>query len=450
MRSNCDSFRNIWFPFTYSDDANSTPPVIIERGEGLYLYDRRGTAYLDAVGSWWVSVLGHSHPEISAAIRDQLERIEHVMMAGFVAEPALKLADLLVPLLPEKITRVFYSDDGSTAVEAALKIALQYWALKGENRTRFIAFGGAYHGDTLGAMSVGNIPAYHTLFHERFKSALFTDPPSCYRCPVGKEPESCGAECMDSLHRLLERHGEEVAACIVEPMVQGAGGMRMYPPKVLERVAELCSRYGALLIDDEVAMGFGRTGKMFACEHAGVTPDIMCLAKGLTAGFLPLSATAVTEEIYGEFCGGFPSDRIFHHGHSFTGNPLAASAACATLEIFHRDNLPESIQPTMAWFREQLQRFADLEAVGDIRSIGMVGAIELVQNRATRARFPADRRIGFRVARKSIENGVLIRPLGDVIYFIPAFIVTREQIDQMFSVTFQAIREVLDEESRDH
>jgi adenosylmethionine-8-amino-7-oxononanoate aminotransferase len=438
---------HLWFPFTYHADLETAPPIVVERGSGMYLYDTAGKSYLDAVGSWWVSILGHMHPEINAAIRDQLERLEHVIMAGFIAEPAAELASLLGAMLPPPLSRIFYSDDGSTAVEAAMKIAIQYWALKGQNRTRFVAFSGAYHGDTLGAMSIGSIEAYHSLFHERFSKQLFTDAPYCYRCPVGKHPETCGAECMESLKGILERHGEEIAAVTVEPMVQGAGGMRVYPAKALRRVAELCRRYGTLLIDDEVAMGFGRTGKLFACQHADVVPDIMCLAKGLTAGYLPLSATVTTDAIYEQFQGAFPSDRIFHHGHSFTGNPLAASAACAALRIIARDRLPASIADTMLYFREGLGRFAAIEQVGDIRSIGMVGALELVQRRETKKRFDPARRIGYRIARKAIDKGLLIRPLGDIIYFMPAFIAARDQIDAMFAITEECIRKTLDEEA---
>ncbi len=448
MNSSDKPFNHLWFPFTSAQDLVENPPITIRRGEGMYLYDDHDRSYLDAVGSWWVSILGHNHPEVSHAIRDQLSQLEHVMMAGFVSEPALRLSELLVDFIPNGLDRVFYSDDGSTAVEAALKMAIQYWSLKGETRTRFVAFSGAYHGDTLGAMSVGSIPHYHDLFHERFSKQLFTDPPSCYRCPVSKNPETCGAECMDSLEKILDEHGEQVAAFIFEPIVQGAAGMRVYPAKVLTRAFEICRRYGILTIDDEVAMGFGRTGKRFACEHAGVVPDIMCLAKGLTAGYLPLSATVVSSRVYEEFKGAYPGDRIFHHGHSFTGNPLAASAAVAALTIFTRDQIPESLSDLMTRFRDRLKSsFEDCPIVGDIRSVGMVGALELVADRATRERLPGDKRIADRVCNKAVERGILLRPLGDVIYFIPAFIITEEQIDHMFGITRECLDEVLDEEA---
>ncbi|MFW5774999.1 MAG: aspartate aminotransferase family protein, partial [Chitinivibrionales bacterium] len=272
MTSHNGSYDHIWFPFSYYEDLCQHGPITIERGEGMYLFDTNGKRYMDGVGSWWVSILGHCHPEVSEAIHRQLKKLDHVIMAGFISPVTGEVSERLAALLPKGLDKIFYSDDGSTAVEAAMKMAIQYWALKGEKRNRFIAFGGAYHGDTLGAMSVGCISQYHTLFHQRFSKQFFTDPPYCYRCPVAQKPQSCSAQCMDSMEDILRRHGEQIAACIIEPMVQGAGGMRVYPAKVIKRVSQLCERYGILLIDDEVAMGFGRTGKLFACEHADVVP----------------------------------------------------------------------------------------------------------------------------------------------------------------------------------
>jgi len=447
MTCSNNSNKNIWFPFTYHSDLNTYPPIVIERGAGLYLYDACGKEYIDGIGSWWVSILGHCHPEISAAIHQQLDKLEHVIMAGFVTPPALRLGELLQKVLPRGLTRIFYSDDGSTAVEAALKIALQYHVLKGDaKRKRFVALGFGYHGDTLGAMSVGSIPAYHTLFHEQFSRQLYTDQPNCFRCPCNRQKETCSAECMDSLETILAREGGTVAAFIFEPMVQGAAGMRIYPAKVLKKAFEICARHKILTIADEIAMGFGRTGTFFACEHAGVVPDIMCVAKGLTGGYLPLSVTAVREYIYEEFQGDFQSDRIFCHGHSFTGNPLCAAAACATLEIFIRDNLPAGVHATMAYFREQLEQFREIALIGEVRSIGMIGALEFVANRKTKERLPAHKRTTFSIARRAIEKGLLIRPLGDIIYFIPSLLITRGQIDTMFALARESIEEIIHEQ----
>ena len=334
MNLSRDTFNHLWFPFTCSKDTVDFPPKIIVRGEGVHLFDSDGRRYLDATGSWWVSILGHCHPRISAAVKHQVDELEHVMMAGFVSEPALELSHRLAEILPVELPRIFYSDDGSTAVEVAMKIALQYSALsRPAKRTVFVSLTGGYHGDTLGAMSVGDIPAYHGLFHDVFKSQLYADGPYCYRCPAGKEKKTCNAECMESLEKIFAERGESVAACIFEPMLQGAAGMRVYPTKVLSRIFTACKKYGVLTIADEVATGFGRTGRLFACEHAGVVPDIMCLAKGLTGGYLPMAATVTSEKVYAEFCGDFTAGRELAHGHSFTGNPLAAAAACEALSI---------------------------------------------------------------------------------------------------------------------
>ncbi|MGM0576475.1 MAG: adenosylmethionine--8-amino-7-oxononanoate transaminase [Myxococcota bacterium] len=440
-----DPFPHLWFPFTYYEDVVDTPPVVIERGEGVWLYGADGKPYLDAVGSWWVSLLGHKHPEIDAAVAEQLGRLEHAMMAGFITPAAQELAERMGRVLPDELTRVFYSDNGSTAVEVAMKIALQYWYLEGEARTEFVAFGGAYHGDTLGAMAVGGIPAYHGIFHETFERARFTDPPSCYRCPVGREPETCGAECMDSLEAILREDGDRVAAVVFEPMVQGAAGMRTYPAKVLDRVFELCEAHGVLTIADEVAMGWGRTGRMFATEHAGRVPDLMAVAKGLTGGYLPLAATAVKEPIFDAFRGTPGSDRIFRHGHTFTGNPLAAAAANATLDILEREDIPRSLADEQAAFTRGIQSFRDIEAVGDARHIGMVGALELVADRETKAPFDADLRVTWRIFQRGLEHGVILRPLGDVLYFIPAYVISEDEMDEMFARARRAITEVLDE-----
>jgi len=298
-------------------------------------------------------------------------------------------------------------------VEAALKIALQYWAARGRRRTAFVSLGGGYHGDTLGAMVVGNIPAYHSLFHDTFKSQLYTDAPYCYRCPCGRNKASCNAECMESLERILAAKGETIGGMrVLSPMLQEAGGMRVYPAKVLNRLFAACKAYGVLTIADEVATGFGRTGKLFACEHAGVTPDIMCVAKGLTGGYLPMAATVAREEIYAEFCGDYSSNRELTHGHTFTGNPLAAAAACETLAILREEGIPQSLATKSALLASKLESCREIEEVGDVRVLGMIGALELVADRRTKRPFAPEKRIGFKLARKALDKGLLLRPLG--------------------------------------
>jgi len=438
-----NAFDRLWMPFTCYRDTVDYPPVVIDRGSGVYVYDKAGRELIDGVGSWWVSIFGHCHPHITAAVKNQLDKIEHILMAGFISEPALRLSHLLGDLLPKELTRIFYSDDGSTAVEVALKIALQYHALRGNAACEFVGLGSGYHGDTLGAMSVSNIPAYHSLFHERFKKHHSVDSPYCYRCPKGKQPLTCSAECMDSLEAVFKERHDKIAACIFEPMVQGAAGMRVYPAKVLKRIFSLCEQYDILTIADEVAVGFGRTGKLFACEHAGKTPDIICLAKGLTGGYLPMGATAVKEHIFEEFKGGPGSDRILFHGHSFTGNPLAAAAACASMELIREFDIPASLDKSISSFKKGLESFREYAVVGDVRSIGLIGAIEFVKDKKTKDPFPASDRFAFTIARKALEHGLLVRPLGDVLYFIPAFIITGEQIDAMFSILHRSIKDIL-------
>jgi adenosylmethionine---8-amino-7-oxononanoate aminotransferase len=438
-----NSFDNLWFPYTSSEDITDYPPLVIERGKGMYLFDTAGRRYLDALGSWWVSILGHNHARISNAVRLQLEKLEHVAMAGCIAEATLELSQKLASMLPWDGRRIFFSDNGSTSVEVAMKMAIQYWANRGMKKNEFIALGGGYHGDTFAAMSVGNIPSFHELFHNRFKKQLYTDSPYCYRCPCAKDSACCNAECMDSLESLLAQKADSVCACIFEPMVQCAVGMRIYPVKVLQKIFKLCERYGVLTIADEVATGFGRTGKLFACEHAGVNPDILCVSKGLTGGYLPMAATIAKEVIYQEFRGDFASGRELMHGHTFTGNPLAAAASLETLSIIEEQNIPASLADKIRFFQKGLERFRELDIVGDVRSIGMIGAIELVKNRATKEKLPFEKRIPFHICRKALDKGILIRPLGDVIYFIPAYIITEEEMSMMFDATMSSIKDVL-------
>ena len=442
-----DSFTEspIWFPFSYHADLASFPPIVIERGEGVYLHDVHGKRYIDGVGSWWTSVLGHNHPAVMQAIRDQTGKLDHVMMAGFVSPPALELADLIAGILPAGMGKIFYSDNGSTSVEVALKIALQYFQIAGDcSRTQFISLGDGYHGDTLGTMAVGSVPAFHDLFHKLFADTLHTDPPNCYRCPASKSSDNCTAECMDSLEKLFAEHAGTVAAVIVEPLVQGAAGMHIYPPKVLSKIASLAKKNGALLIADEVATGFGRTGTMWAVEQAGVTPDILCAAKGLTGGSLPMAFTAVTPAVYAAFAGEWGSDRILNHGHTFTGNPITSAAGCAALKLFKELDLPRSASKRMQYFREGLgERFLYNPDVGDVRSIGMVGAVELVKNRVTKEALPKEKRLAHRIYREALHRGLIMRPLGDVLYFVPSLLMSEPEIDTMLDIALESVVEVM-------
>ncbi|MEI7474045.1 MAG: adenosylmethionine--8-amino-7-oxononanoate transaminase [bacterium] len=436
----------IWHPFTQMKDyEKDEKPIIIERGEGIYIWDIEGNRYIDGISSWWVNVLGHSNTRLNNAIINQLQKIEHVLLAGFSHKPAIELAEKLINLMPEAITRVFYSDNGSTAVEVALKMAYQYCVQSGKpQKNKFIALKNSYHGDTIGAVSVGGVE----LFHHVYKPLLFdvcqAESPYCYRCPEGKKADTCKVECISSMEKIFQEHSDEIIGVVVEPLNQAAGGMIIYPSKYLAKVRELCDKYDALLIDDEVAMGFGRTGKMFAFEHAEIVPDIVCVAKGLTGGYMPLSATLTTEKIYKAFYDDYENKKTFYHGHSFTGNPLAASVALECAKIYEEDKIIEAIQPKIKRLKEEMQKLKDNKYVGDIRQIGMVGAIELVRNKETKEEFPLKDRIGHQIYKEALKRGAIIRPLGNVLYFMPPLIITEEEIEKLVNIAHESIKAVLE------
>ena len=433
----------IWHPFTQMQDYQEMEPVIIERGEGSYLIDIYGRRYLDGVSSLWVIVHGHRREEIDRAIVEQVGRISHSTLLGLSNPPAIELAKQLVEITPAGLERVFYSDNGSTGCEVALKMAFQYWHHRGEKgRNQFISFTNAYHGDTLGAASVGGID----LFHEAYRPLLFpvlrADAPYCYRCPLGLSWPACGMACLGRLERILKDHHEEVAALIIEPLVQGAAGMITQPPGFLPAVRELCTRYGVLMIADEVAVGFGRTGTMFACDHEGVKPDVMVLAKGITGGYLPLAATLATEEVYGAFLGEYHEFKTFFHGHTYTGNPLACAAALANLEVFAKDKTIERLAPKIDLLSRRLEQFKDIAAVGDVRQQGFMTGVELVADKKTKAPFPPQEKVGIRVILEARTRGVIIRPLGDIIVIMPPLSITEGELEELLGVIHQSIQTV--------
>ena len=431
----------VWHPFTQMKDYETEEPIIIDRGKGVYLWDLKGNKYLDGISSWWVNTLGHSHPRLNEALKKQVEKIEHVLLAGFSHEPAIELAERLVNLTPPEITKVFYSDNGSTAVEVALKMAYQYWFQSGlPEKSKFIALKNSYHGDTLGAVSVGGVDVYHKIYKPLMFEVFQADSPYCYRCPAGKNQNSCCIECLNSVEKILKKHAGEVAGIIVEPLVQGAGGMIIYPAEYLAKLKKLCDKYNVLLIDDEVAMGFGRTGKMFAFEHAEIVPDILCLAKGITAGYLPLSVTMTTDKIYQAFYDDYEKLKTFFHGHSFTGNPLASSIAVENLKIFEEEKIIESLQPKIKKLKSELEKFRELECVGDIRHIGMIGAVEIVKNKETKEPYSFEERIGSKIYKEALKRGAIIRPLGSVIYFMPPYIITEDEIEQLIGIAIESIK----------
>jgi len=426
---------SLWHPFT--QEALDPQPVPIERGEGVYLYTRDGRKLIDAISSWWVNIHGHAHPLIANAIAEQARKLEHVIFAGFTHDAAEELAWRLRRVLPQPLEHIFFSDDGSTAVEVALKMALQFWRNLGKSRkTRFVALEHAYHGDTVGAMSVGADSDFVAAFQELRFPVHRVPSAYCFRCPVGKERATCDIDCIGPLTRLLGERHEEIAAVIVEPLLQGAGGMIVHPVEFLQRIRRLCTQYDVLLIADEVLTGFGRCGKIFACELASIVPDIMSLSKGLTGGFLPLAATVCTPAVYEAFRS---TDRshTFFHGHSYTANPLGCAAAIASLKIFDSEPVFERIAAIEKTHRQQMPLLAKHPAVADVRTIGTVMAVEL----------KADDPGYFSEVRPALydfylKKGVLLRPLGNVVYILPPYVITGEQLHYVYDVIAESLDRV--------
>jgi len=410
---------HVWHPYTQMRTAPA--PLVIARGEGVYLYTEDGRKILDGISSWWVNIHGHSHPKLNEALAAQARRIEHVIFAGCTHEPAVNLAERLVEAMPAGLNRVFYSDNGSTAVEVALKLAVQYWRNRGEpRRTKFIALNHAYHGDTVGAMSASEDSVFTRAFSPFLFSVERVHAPYCYRCPLGLTRASCAIDCLGDLERRLAKKGDAVAAVLIEPMLQGVGGMIIWPRQFLAGVRRLCDRHGVLMIADEVLTGFGRTGRMFACEHAEISPDLMCLSKALTAGYLPMGVTAATDAVYEAF---LSDDRAktFFHGHSYTANPLACAVALASLDLFRETDVLGRVAALETQLREGFDALRALPKVGDVRVIGGVGVIELAGEGGYLDS------IGPTLAAAFLERGLLIRPLGNIVYFMPPYVITEAE-----------------------
>jgi len=437
--------RFLWHPFTQMRDWLASEPLVIAEAEGNWLIDAQGRRYLDGVSSLWCNVHGHRHPTIDAAVRAQLDRVAHSTMLGLTHPGAAELAARLVEVAPPGLTRVFYSDAGATAVEIALKIAFQACQLRGETRrTRFASLVEAYHGDTIGAISVG----YSEAFHRFYRPLLLDDvlrltPPHLFRWRDGTSEDDASARALEEARRELRAHGKTLAALIVEPLVQGAAGMWMHPPAYLSGLAELCREAGVLLICDEVATGFGRTGTMFACEQAGVVPDLLCVGKGITGGYLPLAATLASEALFESFLGPYEDFVTFFHGHTYTGNPLACAAGLGSLDVFRDERTLAHVAEIADALGAQLARaIAPLAHVGDVRRRGLMVGIELVQDRATRAPYPTAARIGHRVCEAVRKHGVILRPLGSVIVLMPPLSLRADELDLLVTATARAIREV--------
>lgn len=436
------SKKYLWLPFTQMKDYDENP-FIIESGNGIKVKDIEGKEYYDGFSALWLNVHGHRKQELDAAIKKQLNKIAHSTLLGMTNVPATELAEKLIEITPEKLTRVFYSDSGAEAMEIALKMAFQYWMNIGRReKQKFIAMQNGYHGDTIGAVSVGSIDLYHQVYgplmFESFKAPI----PYVYHSKSG-DPVQCRDECLDILEQLLIERNQEIAALTIESMVQGAGGMIVMPEGFLAGVRKLCTKYDVLMIVDEVAAGFGRTGKMFACEHEGVQPDIMAVGKGITGGYLPIAATLTTEEIYMAFYDDYEKLKTLFHGHSYTGNQLGCAVAIENLRLFESENIVEQVAKKAEYLHILLQeQLQSLPHVGDIRQLGFMCGIELVHSKETKEPFAAHKRVGYQVTLKMRELGMLTRPLGDVIVFFPPLVSTQEELKAMVTIMKEAIIEV--------
>ena len=436
----------LWHPFTQMADWEKDAPLIIERGEGNYLFDTEGRKYFDGVSSLWVNLFGHGRREIDDAVRAQLNRMAHSTFLGLSHPPAIELAEKLLAVAPPGLSRVFYSDNGSTAMEIAIKMAFQYWRQReggAEERREFLTFSEAYHGDTIGSVSAGGIDLFHRIFRPLLFSTRRVPAPHCYRCPYGLSRPSCGLFCAERMEEEVRGRKDALAAAIVEPLVQGAAGMLLMPEGYLARLRAVTRECGVLLICDEVATGFGRTGTMFACTQEGVSPDIMAVAKGMTGGYLPLAATLATEDIYRAFLGRYEDFKTFFHGHSYTANPLGCAAAIATLSIFEREDVLMRVSRLGRTMERALAELSGHRNVGEIRRKGLMAGIEIVADRTTRERFPPEKKVGQRVVRKVRERGVILRPLGDVIVLMPPLSSTEEEIRSLVRSASWAIDAVL-------
>tara|TARA_B100001971_G_C18208210_1_gene548961 strand:- start:336 stop:1637 length:1302 start_codon:yes stop_codon:yes gene_type:complete len=421
------------------------PPIIIEHGDGRYLVDIEGNRYYDGVSSIWVNIHGHRTRALDQAIRTQLEKIAHSTLLGLSNVPSIELAKQLTKIAPLGLQKVFYSDNGSTAMEIAMKLAFQYWQQQGRQfrrKKKFLAFDMAYHGDSLGTVSLSGI----SLFHKTYKPLLFktfrADPPYCYRCPMQFRYPSCRLACLHPIEATLRDNHQDIAALVIEPMIQSVGGMITSPPGYLKAIRELCTRYDVLLIADEVASGFGRTGKMFACDHEDVTPDLMAISKGLTGGYMPLAATLTTQRIYDGFLGSYDDFKTFFHGHSYTGNPLGCAVALANLKLFRRTKLLKILPKKVCTFELALRTLKSLAHVGQVRQIGLMAGIELIQNKQTKQPYRLEDRIGHRIAMETREHGLIIRPNGNILILMPPLTATHNELKVMVDIVKTAIQSI--------
>ncbi len=436
----------IWHPCSQMKDYEELPPIIIKKAKGLYLYDHEDKAYADVISSWWCNLFGHCNKRISTALEKQLHTLEHVIFANFSHEGAINLCEKLANILPEGLEKFCFTDNGSAAIEASMKMSFQYHHQTGNpQKKKFMALSDAYHGETLGALSVSGVDLYSKIYKPILLDINRIAGPDCYNCPYNLKKDSCKAECFSRCEEIFVKHGEETAAFIIEPMLQAAAGMKIYSPAYLQKLRKICDEYNVHLIADEIAAGYGRTGKMFACEHAGISPDIMCLSKGLTGGYMPMALAVTTKKIYDAFYADYKDGKAFMHSHTYSGNPLACSAALEVLKIFEDENILENNINKAKYFNSEIYKiFSNLDYIGDIRSIGLINAIQIVKNKEKKEAFPAENRTGYQIYKRALKRGLLLRPLGDVIYFNPPLNITKEEINSVISIASEVIKETLD------
>ncbi len=440
-----EDLKYIWHPCSQMKDYEELPPIVIESGSGVHLKDINGKDYIDIVSSWWCNLLGHCNPDINEAVKKQLDSLEHVIFANFSHKPAIKLCQRLSRIVPEGLTKFNFSDNGSAAVECSLKMAFQYCYQTGRSeKQKFMCLSDGYHGETIGALSVGTLDLYAKIYKPMLMETVRIEAPDCYRCPYGKNRDECSCECFEKAEAAFAEHGAETAGMIVEPLLQGSAGMRIYPPLYLKKLRELCDEYNVVLIADEIATGFGRTGKMFAFEHAGVSPDIMCISKGLTGGYMPMAITIATDEIYDAFYSDYNEGKAFMHSHTYSGNPLGCSAALAVLDVLERDDIIAKARETAVYLNDRLSAaLKDHKNVGEIRHIGLINAVELVKDRESKEGFDTEKRIGYEIYKKALDRGLILRPLGNVLYFNPPLTIGREDIDTAVKLCTDSINGVL-------
>ncbi len=435
----------IWHPCSQMKDYEELAPIVVKSGKGVYLYDIDGNRYVDVISSWWCNLLGHCNSHISEELKKQADKLEHVIFANFTHEQAIKLCERLSKILPKGLCKFNFTDNGSSAIEAAMKVSFQYHEQTGNpQKTRFMALTDAYHGETIGALSVGDCDLYTKLYKPILMDVIKVKGPDCYRCPYGKCRDNCQCECFEQAEKTFAKYGDETSAMLVEPLLQGSAGMKIYPPLYLKKLRELCDKYNVHLIADEIATGYGRTGKMFAFEHAGVSPDIMCLSKGLTGGYMPMAMFVTTQKIYDAFYDDYGTGKAFMHSHTYSGNPLACSCANAVLDLMEDGKILKQAQENAVYFNNIIkEKFLSHKNVGEVRHIGLVNAIELVKDKNTKEPLDSSLRTGYQIYKKALKKGVILRPLGDVIYFNPPLIIERKDMDFVTDVALECLEEIL-------